>query len=128
MTMLETTLQVTVRISNPNPDPLALEGAAFKLRLDGHKVGSGMTPDELTVPRLESRTLQIAFHLSNPATILRLPTIVDSRSVDWSLNGKLYVRTSLGRRTLKVAQQGHLDLGELEEPSDARLSPGEEIQ
>jgi hypothetical protein len=49
-------------------------------------------------------------------------------SVDWSLSCKLYVRTSLGRRSLKVAQQGHLDLGELEESSDARLSQGEEIR
>jgi LEA14-like dessication related protein len=106
MTMLETTLNVVIRVSNPNPEPLELDGAAFKLRLNGNRVGSGMTPEALTIPRLESRTVPVTFHVSNAAAIFKLRTIIEAKAFDWGLSGKLYAVTPLGRRTLRWSARG----------------------
>jgi LEA14-like dessication related protein len=34
MTIFETTLMASLRVTNPNPEPLTIDGASFKLILD----------------------------------------------------------------------------------------------
>lgn len=125
VTMLETTVRATIRIANPNPDPVELEGASFTLRVDGREIGSGTAPDPATVPRLESRTMPVTFHLSNAAAILRLRTILEARAFDWEMEGRLFARTSLGRRTIRVTERGRLDLQRDLENAAANPRPGE---
>jgi LEA14-like dessication related protein len=134
MTVFETTLEAKLRVSNPNPEPLALEGAAFKLYLDGKKVGSGMTPEVVEVPRLGSAVLKATVHINNASALLRLKDILEDRDVTYGLRGKLFVTRPNGTVRLKIEREGHLDLeGRLdlehplgEEPFDSVDVPGED--
>ena len=53
-TLFESTLDVAVRISNDNPEPLVIDGAVIKLQLNGIKVGKGASDERLELPRLGS--------------------------------------------------------------------------
>jgi LEA14-like dessication related protein len=119
VTVFETALDATVRISNPNPDPLELEGASFKLRIDGHKVGSGTVPEPVTVPRLGSVTVDAGFHLSNLAALRRLQEILESGTVAYALEGKLFVRRSWGRSTLRFDSGGRVDLDDAQDEAES---------
>jgi len=110
MTLFETTLTAKVRIANTNPDPLTVEGASFKLVLDGRKVGSGMTSEVVTVERLDSQVVNAVFHVNNASLLLRLRDVFENEAVSYGISGKLYVKGALGTRRLKVEQVGRLDL------------------
>jgi LEA14-like dessication related protein len=110
MTVFETTIEARLRVSNPNPEPLMVEGAAFKLYLDGKKVGSGMTPETVEVPRLESAVLRTTVHINNASALLRLKEILEEREVGYGLRGRLYVTRPTGTVQLKIEREGHLDL------------------
>jgi len=110
ITVFETSLTATVRITNPNPDPLDIDGASFKLELDGRKIGTGTSSDALIVPRLDSATIEVNFHLNNIAAVTRLRSMLDHEVVDWGLRGKVFVRGAYGTRSLRVEHAGRIDL------------------
>ncbi len=110
VTVFETSLEATVRVTNPNPEPLEIEGASFKLRLNGHKVGAGTAPAAATVAALDSVTVEARFHLSNLAALRRLQELLESEAVEYGLESRLFVRRPWGRSTLRAATSGRIDL------------------
>ena len=110
MTLFETTLDVTLRLTNPNLEPLQIEGASFKLYLEGRKFGSGLSPDTIEVPRLETALMPATFHISNASALLRLKQIIEQNSVNYGLHAKLYVTRPNGRATVRIMGEGTLDL------------------
>ena len=111
VTPFETTIEAEVRIINSNPDPLAVEGASFKLELLDHKIGTGTSSATVTVPGLDSATVPVTFRLNNIAAISRLRTVLEAETLDWRLDGTVYARREAGGRLkLKVEESGRLDL------------------
>lgn len=111
-TLFETTLEAQIRISNPNPDPLTIAGASFKMVLNDRKLGRGLTSESVTIPRLTSEVVDVTFHVNNATAILRLKEILEQQSVDYTVTGKVYVESSFGTRKVKVESQGRFDLNE----------------
>lgn len=128
MTVFETTVEAVLRVSNPNPEPLAVEGAAFKLYLDGKKVGSGATPETVEVPRLGSAVLRATVHINNASALLRIKDILEERQVDYGLRGKLFVSRPNGTVRLGIEREGRLDFsGRLESDTHQSVDvPGED--
>lgn len=108
-TVFETTLEVQLRIANPNPEPITFNGAKFKLTLEDRKVGRGMSPETVTIPRLATGVVSIPFHVNNATLLLRLKDILDTKSVRYGVQGTLYLERSLGSRKLKMKSEGQLD-------------------
>lgn len=109
-TIFETTLDVSVRIFNDNPEPLILDGAVIKLELDGLKVGKGASSERLEVPRLGSVVQRFDVHLNHLAVATRIRGIIESQVVDYGVTGKVYVvRPSGSVKRLPVESQGTID-------------------
>lgn len=109
-TLFETTLLVKLRIANPNPEPLTFEGASFKLTLEGHKVGRGLTSESVTVDRFGTEIIEATFHVSNASLLLRLQQILEAKTVNYGVTGKLYLQQSGQSHKLKVQSEGRLEL------------------
>jgi len=109
-TLFETTLQVQLRIANPNPETITFEGASFRLSLDRHKVGRGMTPETRSIDRFGTAVVDVTFHVSNASILLRLKEVLESKSVAYGVSGKLYVKYGTGTRKLRVQNEGQIDL------------------
>ncbi len=107
-TVFETSLHATVRIVNPNPEPLEVDGMAFRLYVDGIKVGKAVSATRVTVPRLGSVTIPLELYVSNVALLTRLKPVLESHSLRWAMRGKLYLVTDWGTRRLSLSGEGML--------------------
>ena len=112
VTVFETTLLARLRITNPNPEPFAIDGASFKLILDGKKVGTGTAPAAFTVERLGSTVVDAEFHVNNATALLRVKDILDKQTVSYGVTGSLFCQGTFGTRRMKFERSGSLDLGE----------------
>jgi LEA14-like dessication related protein len=117
VTMFETTVRVKLRISNPNPEPLTLEGASFKLRLEGQKIGQGLSSETVVIDRLDSTLLDVTFHVNNAVALLQLKEILEQEAVDYGIRAVLYTQGSWGTKKLKVEKEGRFDFTNPAEPT-----------
>ena len=111
VTVFETTLVAALRITNPNPEAITIEGASFKLYLEGKKVGTGTAKESFTVDRLDSSLVDVLFHINNASAVLRLKDVLEDDDVSYGISGGLYTRGTFGTKKLKVEKTGHIDLG-----------------
>jgi LEA14-like dessication related protein len=110
-TVFESTLDVGVRIFNENPEPLVLDGVVIKLELDGRKFGKGATSERIEVPRLDSVVQRLEMHLNHLAVATKIKTVIESKMVNYSITGKVYVVTPSGSiKRLPIDKQGQIDL------------------
>jgi LEA14-like dessication related protein len=111
VTVFETTLLARLRITNPNPEPFAIDGASFKLILDGTKVGTGTAPAAFAVERLGSTVIDAEFHINNATALLRVKDVLDKQTVSYGVTGSLFTQGTFGTRRMKFDRAGSLDLG-----------------
>ena len=110
VTVFETTLVAKLRITNPNPEPLTIDGGSFKLILDEKKVGMGTASETFTVERLDSAVIDAIFHLNNASALLRLQSILQENEVTYGIRGSLFTQGSFGTKKIKIEKTGRLDL------------------
>ena len=122
-TLFESTLDIGVRIFNENPEPLVLDGAVIKLELEGRKFGKGASSDRVEIPRLGSVVQRIDMHLSHIAVATKISEVIESRTVNYSISGKVYVVTESGAiRSLPIDKRGTIDLrGDVMPDADSLL-------
>ena len=116
VTVLETTLLCTIRIQNPTPVPLQLEGAVHKLYLNGAYIGQGTVSETTEVPRLSSTTQTAKVYLSNLSLVHRLRPIVETQKVDYQLKSTFYARDDQRSRRLSTEAEGGLSLNDFKFP------------
>lgn len=119
VTVFETTVEARLRITNPNPEPLSVNGASFTLTLDDRKIGTGTAPEAFTVDRLDSTVIRATFNINNAAAVLQLRDILDRQTVRYAVRGSLFTDGAFGTRRVRVEKSGTLDLAE----RGADLSP-----
>ncbi len=112
LTALETTARLTVRLTNPNPEPLHLTGGSFSLRLQGVKVGTAVSNREVQLDRLSTVTQEIDVNINHLMVLTRLRPILQANNVQYDLRGKLYTPSPFGTKTIKVGSSGSVDLPE----------------
>jgi LEA14-like dessication related protein len=112
MTLFETSLLARLRVTNPNPEAVAIDGASFKLMLDGKKIGSGTAPAAFTVERLSSALIDAEFHVNNATVLLQIKDILGQQTVSYGVTGSLFTRGTFGTRRIRVENSGSLDLGQ----------------
>lgn len=121
VTLFETSGRITVRITNPSPEPAVIDGGSFHLHVDGRRVGRGVSDARLEIPRLSSDTLEMQFFVSNLALARRVMELLDRQAFDYRLEGRLYLWRSLGRRGVRFDHSGRFDLDASHGPE--RLDP-----
>lgn len=115
-TLLETTILCTIRIQNPAPAPLKLEGAVHKLYLNGSYIGHGTVSESTEVPRLGTTTQTAKVFLSNLTLVRRLRPIVETQQVDYQLKSTFYARENDRSRRLATDSAGGLSLNDFKFP------------
>lgn len=112
VTVLESSGTVSLRVVNSNPEPLEVDGLAVTLRLNGRKIGKVLSSERMEIPRLSTATLDGELHVSHLAVLTLIQEVMEAEAVSYSLTGKLYVLTELGRRGLRVERSGNFDFSE----------------
>ena len=113
MTLFETAMVAKLRVTNPNPEALTIDGASFKLILDDKKIGTGTTKETFTVERLDSAVIDAIFHINNASALLRLKGIMGKTEVSYGVRGHLYTQGSFGTKKINVDKMGTIDLADM---------------
>lgn len=109
LTVFETSGTFTVRLSNENPEPIVVDGAAYKLYLGGMRVGEALSDERIELPRLGSTVYDVDVFINNVALVARLVTLGQERGLDYTIKGKLYVERPYGLRRLRFKRDGRID-------------------
>ena len=112
ITLFEATMLAQVRITNPNPDPIALTGGSLKLLLDGRKAGTALASEGIAVPAFDSALMEMKVHLNTASAITRIPTLLEKDTISYGVRGTFYSEGSWGRTSHPVERSGVLDLKE----------------
>ena len=117
VTPLETTLALTVRCSNENPEPVVTTGAVYAVRLNGVRAGRALSSQGLNIPRLGEATETVNLRINNLLLLTELRGLLTAPSLEYAIESKLYVATERGERALTNVQSGLLDLPQSWGPS-----------
>lgn len=112
VTVFETTGTITVRVTNENPDPLVIDGAVFKLYLNGMAVGKALDAERVEVPRLGTTTQTVDLHINNVALVARLATMLEESELNYRIKSKLWVERPYGTRKVRLDHRGHFSYDE----------------
>ena len=113
MTLFETGMVAKLRVTNPNPEALTIDGASFKLILDDKKIGTGTTKETFIVERLDSAVVDAVFRINNASALLRLKGIMDKTEVSYGVRGHLYTQGPFGTKKLNVDKMGTINLADM---------------
>lgn len=111
---MEARFLVKLRIVNPNPIPLEIDGMAYDLSIRGSKLLSGVSNNGLRVEAYGESTAELevaAGMLGSLALIRDLMSNPPDQGLPYKLNAKLS-RKGFGS-ALRVSREGVLDLGDL---------------
>jgi LEA14-like dessication related protein len=107
-TIFETSIQVTLRVTNETNQPLQLQGSSHKLTLNDAMVGSGVANGILEVPPLGSVTFPVTIRLDNLKLLRRFGGGNIPPEIAYRLQSRLFTPSSAAG--LKVVTEGSLDL------------------
>ncbi|MEE4273413.1 MAG: LEA type 2 family protein, partial [Thermoanaerobaculales bacterium] len=110
-TIFESTFTASLRLTNDNPEPLVLDGTVVKLSLEGSKFGRGSSGERVEIPRMSSVVQELELHLNHVAIVTKIKRIIDSKELNYSLSGHVYVlKPSGGTKRLHIEREGTIDL------------------
>jgi len=114
MNIFETGVDVVFRVHNPLSQPLRVQGARYKLQVEGIALGRGSSTEAFEVPALDSAEQRVRFYVSNFAMFQRLQGLMRSQEVRYKLDGELLLA---GRSSLRIKEDGLVDFA-FTEPRD----------
>lgn len=109
--LFETAAALTLRLTNEGPEPLALEGSAHRIFINGTYVGRAVTDQRVMLPRFNSTTVTLTAHFENLALIRKAQELGQAPSVDYKIESRLHVAERAG--TIAANATGQLDFAGL---------------
>ena len=110
-TLFESRMDISVRLTNTNPEPLVIDGVALKVELDGKSFGKATSGERFEIPRLASVVHPLELTVSHVAIATKLRGVLEAKIVDYAIVGKVYVvAPSGGTRMLPIDKTGTIDL------------------
>ena len=90
VTAFETSAEVDLRITNPGPVDLTLNGASHKLAINGSAIGTATADQPLTVAAFNSAIQTCRLHINHLAIAARLREITEKQRFDYALTSTLH--------------------------------------
>lgn len=95
--LLEQTIGLDLRFTNPNPEPIRADGLRFTLDLEGSAFGTGVSDGDFVIPRLGEAIVPVTIRVQTGALIERLLAF-DGGTIDYRIEGDLFQSPGLGGR------------------------------
>jgi LEA14-like dessication related protein len=107
-TIFETTLELTLRVTNETNQPLLVQGSSHRLTLNGSMVGSGVGAVATEVPPLGTATFPVTIRMDNLKLLNRFGRGQLPAELAYQMDSRLFTPGSANG--LKVQTVGALDL------------------
>ncbi len=101
---------VKVRLANPNPDPVTIEGLQVKLQANGNRFCKGMTAVNQSIPAFGNLDVEIPATLANLALLRAGAKSAVTGKLDYAMKSTVTFRDTTGSRHVRtVNKKGELD-------------------
>lgn len=111
----EVSMDFIIRLENTSPEPLTVDGGAYKIYLNETYIGQGLTHQRIELPRLASQTVPVTVHISTFRLMGSLYSILKSHQVSYRLQGTVYAsRIGGSSHSYKATRDGTVNLDELQ--------------
>jgi LEA14-like dessication related protein len=113
-TLLETSLEATLRLTNEGMQPLALAGSTHKLYVNDSYVGRAVSNERMTVPALGTITPAITVYLENLALVRKAAEFSQAPGkLAYRLESRFHPAEDSRFGDIKTTASGELDLAGL---------------
>ena len=107
-TVMETTTDFVLRLSNDAPEARKFTGSAHKIYINGLYVGKGLSADAIEVPRLGTVTQAVTVHLNNLALATRIKSVIEAKRFEYKVQSTFFGDSMFSR--FRSETTGKLDL------------------
>ena len=97
--LLEQSIGLDLRFTNPNPEPIRAEGLRFVMEVDGRRFGTGVSDAVFEIPRLGEAVVPITIRVQTGELINRLMAL-RTGEIDYRITGDLFQSTGIASRPL----------------------------
>lgn len=114
--LLEQSIGLDLRFTNPNPEPISASGLRFTLELDGASFGTGVSDAEIEIPRLGEAIVPVTLRVQTGELINRVLGF-DGNNIEYSIEGDLFRAdgiTGLAGGTLPFASASAIAIPDFE--------------
>lgn len=109
--LLEQRFKVGLRVLNPNGFKLSLRGLSYNVKLNGHKVVSGVTSSNRDIPAYSEVVLSLEAGVNVLSSARFIGDLLNNggKALDYELEARLDV--GLLEPTIVVSEQGQISIG-----------------
>ena len=97
--LLEQSIGLDLRFTNPNPEPIQARGLRFVVELEGSRFGTGVSDAAFEIPRLGEAVVPLTIRVQTGTLINRLLAI-EAGELDYRISGDLFQPAGLGSSPL----------------------------
>lgn len=117
--LFETVADLTVRLTNETPRPLALAGSTHRLYFNGTSVGRAVSNQRVSGPDLGTVTQTVTVHLENLPLIRKVTELAQTEAprISYRLDSVLHPAEGQGYGSFRTTSTGELDLSSLAMPT-----------
>ena len=123
ITVLETSAVFTFRIQNRLSEPLTIEGGAHKIYLNLRYIGSGVSNETMTIPRLSEGIQTVRIRLSNLGMVKKVADIIASKRTTYRIESIIYAKDQGQSVHVNISRRGDLSLKGLPPPAAPHRAP-----
>jgi LEA14-like dessication related protein len=109
--LFETTVLLTLRLTNEGVEALPLMGSAHRIHFNGTYVGRAVSDEKVMLPRLGSTTQTVVAHFENLTLMRKAQELGNVPRVEYRIDSQLHVAERGG--TIGATATGQLDLSGL---------------
>lgn len=112
-TILETGLELTLRLTNESAQPLVLAGSTHKLYLNDSYVGRAVSNERVTVPAFGTATPAVTVYLENLTLLRKATEFAQAPQLTYRLECRLHPADGAAFGDVRARASGELDLAGL---------------
>jgi LEA14-like dessication related protein len=93
--LLEQSIGLDLRFTNPNPEPIQAKGLRFTMELNGSTFGTGVSDASFELPRLGEAVVPVTIRVQT-AELINQALAFDGSAIDYRITGDLFDSGGIG--------------------------------
>jgi len=114
VTLLETEIEFTIKITNDTPEPLDIDGATYRIFINDFDVGTGSSGEKLLVSRFSSAKQKVRIGISNWDVFNNIRELVESRRFNYRIEADFYLKGDTFRRRVSTEDSARFNFKNLD--------------
>ncbi len=110
-TLLETNLQIKIRIINPGNKTIVISGSKHNVKINDYGLGKAQSSNRIELPPLGEVTDTLILRMSNLKLMTKLERLINSNNFTYEIDSTFYTNQLFGLGTMNTVAKGSVYTG-----------------